>query len=293
MSGGRMHEGEVVTDEALVRRLIGTQFPHWADLPVERVRSAGTNNAIYRLGDDLVVRLPRIDDAIEQVDFEYAWLPRLAPYSPVAVPQPIAMGEPAEGYPWRWAVNRWIDGRTAAEEDGGRPEFAADLGGFVAALRKADTAGARSGYRSGSLRARDEYVREWTAAARGLVDTGAVLVAWEEALAAPQWDGPPVWTHGDLLAGNVLVRDGRLSGVIDFGAAGVGDPACDAIPAWTLLTADTREVFRVTAGFDDATWLRGRGWALTFVAGLTYYRETNPVMAGIARRAINEVLASA
>ncbi|WP_319460295.1 aminoglycoside phosphotransferase family protein [Micromonospora sp. RTP1Z1] len=287
-----MHDGEVATDEALVRRLIAAQFPQWARLPVERISSAGTNNAIYRLGPELAVRLPRIADAIEQVEFEYAWLPRLAPYSPVAVPEPVALGQPAEGYPWRWAVNRWVDGRTAVEDDADRPGFAVDLGEFVAALRRADVTGGRPGYRSGSLRTRDAYVREWTTAARDVVDTGAVLAAWEEALAAPAWDGPPVWTHGDLLTGNVLVRDGRLAGVIDFGAAGVGDPACDAIPAWAVLSAGTRDAFRAAAGFDDATWARGRGWALTFVAGLTYYRETNPVMAGIARRAIDAVLAT-
>lgn len=290
MAGGRMHDDEVVTDEALVRRLIAAQFPRWAGLPVERVSSAGTNNALYRLGPDLAVRLPRITDAIEQVEFEYAWLSRLAPHSPVAVPEPVALGEPAEGYPWRWAVNRWIDGRTAVDDDGDQPAFATDLGTFVAALRKADTTGTRPGYRSGPLRDRDAYVREWTAAARDVVDADAVLAAWEDALAAPEWGGPPVWTHGDLLPGNVLLRGGRLAGVIDFGAAGVGDPACDAIPAWALLTDDTRDAFRAAAGFDDATWARGRGWALTFVAGLTYYRETNPVMAALARRAIGAVL---
>ena len=175
MTAGQMHDNEVATDEALVHRLIATQFPRWASLPVERVRSAGTNNAIYRLGPDLAVRLPRIADAVEQVEFEYEWLPRLAPHSPVAVPEPVALGEPAEGYPWRWAVNGWVDGRIATGDDGDSRAFATDLGGFVAALRQADTAGARAGYRSGPLRDRDAYVREWTAAAHGIVDTDAVL----------------------------------------------------------------------------------------------------------------------
>ena len=177
-------------------------------------------------------------------------------------------------------------------DDGDERDLPAGLGEFVATLRGADAVGARSGYRSGSLRDRDAYVREWTAAARDVIDPAAVLAAWEEALAAPEWNGRPVWTHGDLLPGNLLVRDGRLSGVIDFGAAGVGDPACDAIPAWALLSDHTRATFRAAAGFDDATWARGRGWALTFVAALTYYRETNPVMAALARRAIEAVLAT-
>ncbi|MGN9894523.1 aminoglycoside phosphotransferase family protein [Micromonospora sp. L31] len=253
--------------------------------------SAGTNNAIYRLGDDLAVRLPRIADAVEQVEFEYDWLPRLAPHVPVRVPKPVALGKPGDGYPWPWAVNRWIDGATATEADGGLAGLAAELGGFVSALRRVDATGARPGYRSGPLRTRDAYVRQWTAAARGLVDTDAVLAAWEQALAVPEWDGPPVWTHGDLLSGNLLVEGGRLSGVIDFGAAGAGDPACDALPAWVLFSAETREVFRTAAGFDDGTWARGRGWALPFVSALTYYRETNPVMAALGRRAVEAMLA--
>ncbi|MEH1015842.1 aminoglycoside phosphotransferase family protein [Micromonospora sp. CPCC 206060] len=290
MSGARMHDGEVVTDVDLVRRLLGAQFPRWADLPVHPVSSAGTNNAIYRLGDDLVVRLPRIADTVEQVEFEYRWLPRLAAHSPVAVPEPVAQGVPADGYPWPWAVNRWLPGRTAEVADGGGAAVATDLGGFVAALRRADPSGARQGYRSGPLRGRDALVRQWTAAARGLVDADAVLAAWEEALAVPDWDGPPVWTHGDLLPGNLLVDDGRLVGVIDFGAAGVGDPACDALPAWTLFDPPAREMFRAAAGFDDETWARGRGWALTFVSAVTYYRHTNPVMAALGRRAVDAVL---
>lgn len=291
MPGGRMHADEVHTDADLVRRLVTAQFPHWAQLPIEQVSSAGTNNAIYRLGDDMVVRLPRVEDAVAQAEFEYRWLPRLASQIPLALPEPIALGTAGEGYPWPWAINRWIDGQTTSDENVDPYQLAIGLGEFVAGLRRADPAGAREGYRSGPLRARDAFVREWTAAAQGLIDTDAVIEVWEEALAAPEWDGPPVWTHGDLLAGNVLVNGGRLSGVIDFGASGVGDPACDAIAAWTLLTTGSRDVFRRLAGFDDAAWTRGRGWALTFVSALTYYRETNPAMVAVAERAIGEVLA--
>ena len=285
-----MHDDEYFIDADLVRRLLSTQFPQWAPLPLRPVEAWGTGNAIYRLGDDLSVRLPRIPSAAGDVRFEREWLPRLATMVPVALPEPLAVGEPGEGYPEQWTVNRWLDGVHPTEADADSHDFARGLGEFVARLRQADTTGARPGYRGGPLRTRDAYVREWTAKAEGEIDTEAVLDVWQASLDLPEWDGPPVWTHGDLLAGNVLLDGGRLHAVIDFGAAGIGDPACDALPAWTLLNAETRPTFRAAAGFDDATWARGRAWALTFVGGITYYRQTNPPMAELGHRAVAEVL---
>ncbi|MFJ6726074.1 aminoglycoside phosphotransferase family protein [Streptomyces sp. NPDC091281] len=289
-----MHENEIPTDSTLVRLLLAEQFPRWADLPITVVDSAGTENAIYRLGDGLAVRLPRTEGAVGQVAFEKAWLPRLAPLLPTAVPELIAVGRAGPGYPFPWAISRWIDGSHPATEPAQRPDdhrLARDLGEFVTALREADSTGARAGYRSVPLRTRDATVREWTARATDDVDAPALLAAWEQALDQPDWDGPARWTHGDLIPGNILVEDGRLRAVIDFGTAGVGDPACDAIPAWTFLSAEGRRTFRAAGGFDDAAWARGRGWALTFVSGIDYYRHTNPVMAELGRRAVAEVLA--
>ncbi|WP_037843696.1 aminoglycoside phosphotransferase family protein [Streptomyces sp. NRRL F-5126] len=288
-----MHADEVRTDADLVRRLIAQQFPQWADLPVEVVHPPGTDNAVYRLGHDMAVRLPRTAAAVGQLEFEHDQLPRLAALLPVAVPRTIALGHPGLGYPYRWAVSHWTQGAHPKDAEREDHRFASDLGEFVAAMRAADSTGARRGYRTGSLRTRDADVREWTAKAADVLDVPAVLAAWERALDQPEWDGPPQWTHGDLIPGNVLVSGGRLRAVIDFGAAGAGDPACDAIPAWTLLNARTRPTFRTAAGFDDATWARGRGWALTFVSGIDYYRHTNPPMAELGRRAVAEVLAEA
>jgi aminoglycoside phosphotransferase (APT) family kinase protein len=289
-----VHAGEVATDASLVRRLLAAQFPDWADLPIERVPSAGTDNAIYRLGDDMAVRLPRIEWADGQVEREHEWLPRLAPHLPLAIPYQLAMGGPAEGYPWRWAVYRWLEGDNATHDriaDLG--QAATDLAHFIAALQRIDpTDGPREGRSRGvPLAERDGATREAIAALHGVLDTDAATSQWEEALRAPVWPGPGVWLHGDLNEGNLLARDGRLHAVIDFGTMAVGDPACDLMVAWTLLTAETREVFRAALPLDDATWVRGRGWALSWaLIVLPYYTKTNPGLCRIAEYTIAEVL---
>ena len=298
MSARKMHADEVDIDASLVRRLLAAQFPHWANLPIEPVRSAGTDNAIYRLGDDMAVRLPRIHWATQQAEKERQWLPRLAPHLPLAIPVPLAMGEPAEGYPWRWSVYRWLSGENAA---GGRIAdlrlAAVDMAQFIAALRRIDaTGGPRPGtYNSGRgvpLAERDAETRAAIASLGGLIDAGAVTAAWDAALRAPAWDGPLVWIHGDLQAGNLLVEQGRLSAVIDFGCLGAGDPACDLSIAWTLFSGASRDAFRAALAVDDAAWARGRGWALSVaLIALPYYLETNPVIVAASRHAIEEVLA--
>jgi aminoglycoside phosphotransferase (APT) family kinase protein len=293
-----MHENEVHTDVALVRRLLAAQFPQWVDLPIAPVPSAGTDNALYRLGDELAVRLPRIDWAIGAIEKEYRWLPYLAPHLPLPVPVPLVMGDPGEGYPWHWSVCRWLEGENATLDRITDPrQFAADLAAFVNALQRIDPAdGPRSGSpgvsRGVPLVTRDAGTRDAIAELNGIIDTDAATAAWDAALAAPVWDDQPVWLHGDLQSGNLLVNDGHLSAVIDFGCLAVGDPACDMMVAWTLLTADSRDAFRAAIAVDDATWERGRGWALSFGLGaFSYYKDTNPVLARIGRHAIEQALA--
>lgn len=298
MTTTKMHADEVETDAALVRRLLAAQFPRWAHLPIAPVPSAGTDHALYRLGEDKVVRLPRIHWAVGQADKEQRWLPWLAPHLPLAVPVPLAVGAPGAGYPWRWSVYPWLDGENASLDRLADPhQAAADLAGFVAALQRIDASdgpppGDHNSWRGVPLAARDEATRAAIAALRGALDTDALTAAWEAALATPAWAGRSVWLHGDLQAGNLLAQDGRLSAVIDFGCLGVGDPACDVMPAWTLFTAATRPAFRAALAVDDATWARGRGWALSFgLIALPYYWDTNPGLAAIARHAIAEALA--
>ncbi|MFD5632706.1 aminoglycoside phosphotransferase family protein [Streptomyces sp. NPDC127077] len=288
-----MHADETLIGDALVRRLLDGQFPRWARLPLKRVRSAGTVNALYRLGDDMVVRLPRVADGADDAVKEHAWLPRLAPMLPFPVPEILGLGTPTAAYPWHWSVLRWLDGDTPAPGALTDPgQLAADLGAFVTALRGIDLPGGPDAYRGTPLTAVDAETRSAIDDLRGSVDTGAATAAWEEALAAPAWTGPPRWLHSDLMPMNLLVRGGRLAAVLDFGTFGTGDPACDFIPAWNLLPAAVRPAFREAAGADDSGWARGRGWALSMaLVQLPYYRVTNPVIAGNAEHVIREVLA--
>jgi aminoglycoside phosphotransferase (APT) family kinase protein len=287
-----MHPNELEIEEGLVRRLLARQFPQWADLPLERVQSAGTDNAIYRLGPDMSVRLPRIDWAVGQVDREMVWLPHLAPHLPLAVPIPIAKGLPADGYPWEWGISPWLEGEIAtAERLSDLNRAAEDMAAFVAALHRIDPAGGPPASRGGPLTERDEPVREAIGALAGKVDTDAVTSAWEAALAAPAWSEAPVWIHGDAYDGNLLARDGRLSAVIDWSGVGVGDPAADLIVAWSLFSRESREVFRTQVAADDATWARAKGWALSVsLIALPYYMDTNPIMVANSRHRLREVL---
>jgi aminoglycoside phosphotransferase (APT) family kinase protein len=270
----RMHADELELDESLVGRLLAEQFPAWADLPLRRFRPAGTVNAIFRLGDELAVRLARRNGPMEPGSEEAEWLPRLAPQLPLAIPVPVAQGQPTGEYPWFWEIHTWVEGETVPVDELDAVQAAHDLAEFVGALQRVDPAGAPPG-RGIPLDEREKQMRHWFARFDGGPE---VTAGWERALAAPAWDGPPVWHHGDLDARNWLVRGGRISGVIDWGEMGVGDPACDVMVAWKLHSAAARDAFREALPTDDATWERARGWALSqAVAALAYYTpENNP-----------------
>lgn len=289
----RLYDDEPDIDSALVRRLVAAQFPQWRGLPLERVVSSGADNAMFRLGPELAVRLPRVGFAADSIRREREWLPRLAPHLPLPIPVPLAHGRPAAGYPWEWSVLRWAKGVNPAVGAIAAPlQLAQDLAGFISALRTVDPADGPPAQRGVPLRLRDAATRAAIGRLHGAIDTATATALWEKALQLPDRAGRPVWMHGDLSPGNVLLGGRRLGSVIDFGAAGVGDPTVDLIAAWNLLPATARPVFRAGVAADDVEWERGRAWALSIaLIQLPYYRTTNPALAANARHVIREVLA--
>ncbi|WP_085940969.1 aminoglycoside phosphotransferase family protein [Amycolatopsis decaplanina] len=286
----------VVVDENLVRKLIAAQFPRWDGQAVERWPSGGTVNAMFRLGDDMVVRLPLTKSGAQDVALEQKWLPRIASRLPTPIPEVLGAGLPADGYPWPWSVYRWLPGENPRPDALGLPvPLAEDLAEFVLAMRRIPPTRAPKAHRGGPLATLDAETRSAIEHLRTIpeenVDCDAVLALWEDALRTPEPEGAPVWLHADLMPGNLLLDGDRLSAVIDFGCMGAGDPACDLFPAWNLLPADAREVFREALGVDDVTWSRGRVRTLSqALIALPYYRETNEAMAGNARHVIRAVV---
>ena len=260
-------DGRAGIDADLVRRLIAQQFPQWADLPVTPVKIDGWDNRTYRLGSGLTARLPTHSSYVAAVDKEHQWLPVLGPQLPVEIPEAVAKGAPGEGYPYPWAIRRWIPGETASVETvADLDEFARSIAAFILALQSIDaTGGPVAGAHSFHRGAPPEYYHDETLAAlavlKGRIDTDLAREVWDAALAT-SWDRPPVWFHGDIANGNLLVQDGHLSAVIDFGTSGVGDPACDLVIAYTFFSGSSRAAFRDAVDHDPGTWARARGWAL-------------------------------
>jgi aminoglycoside phosphotransferase (APT) family kinase protein len=293
MSADKMHADEVDISADLVGGMVAAQFPLLTELPIRAVGSTGTVNAIYRLGDHLYARMPRVKSWARDLEREWHWLPKLSPHLSLRVPEPFAMGTPACGYPFSWAIYHWIDGRPYAEEfvDDER-QAAEDLAQFVRELRAIEpVAEAPRGGRK-PLRQLDAVTRAAIESARGVIDGDASTASWDSALDAPLWDGAPVWIHADLLRPNLLVHAGQLSAVIDFGAVGIGDPAADVIAAWSVFGPTGREVFRSALDVDDGTWNRARGFALLqAVMIIPYYADTNPAFVAQAQRTVEQILA--
>jgi aminoglycoside phosphotransferase (APT) family kinase protein len=256
-----------VIDATLARRLIDGQFPQWAHLPITSVERDGWDNRTFRLGSEFTVRLPTGDWYAQQVDKEQRWLPVLAPLLPLAIPTPVARGEPDRGFPYPWSVYRWIEGEPAsAATVADLTAFATALADFLNALRRIDARdgpppGQHNFLRGGPLGTYEAEVLDAIDALADEVARDRIMRVWTDATSS-SWERDPVWIHGDVAAANLLVRDGRLAAVLDFGSSAVGDPACDVVIAWTLLSDSARARFRAELDVDAATWSRGRGWGL-------------------------------
>jgi len=289
----KMHKGEINITIALVRQLLTEQFPHLAHKPLTLIRSTGTVNAVFRLGADLYVRLPRVAKWADSLDREWAWLPKIAPHVSLAVPKPVARGKPANIYPCPWAIYRWIEGASYRDDlISDERQVARDLANFILELRRVHMQGAPRGGRA-PLPELDAVTRSAIESSRGEIDTEAVLKVWTRSLEVPAWRGQPMWIHGDLLRSNLLVREGQLCAVVDFGAVGIGDPAADVVPAWAVFNQVGREAFRQALAVDDDTWYRARGYALhQAVMIIPYYLETNPQFVTMAKRTVNELIAA-
>jgi aminoglycoside phosphotransferase (APT) family kinase protein len=285
-------------DISLVSRLIAAQFPRWADLPIRPVEFGGWDNRTFHLGDHMMVRLPSAAKYAQQAEKEHRWLPKLAPLLPLPIPVPLAMGVPADVYPWHWSVYRWLEGENAAiERIADLRRFAVTLAQFLVALQRIDAVGGplpgpHNFFRGGPLTVYDGEVRQAIAVLDGKIDAGAAIAVWKAALAATRRSSP-VWFHGDVSAGNLLIKKGRLSAVIDFGCSGVGDPACDLSITWTFFQGEGREAFRAALPVDNAAWARGRGWTLwkaliklAEFPGTNFHEETRK-----PRQIIDDVLA--
>jgi aminoglycoside phosphotransferase (APT) family kinase protein len=272
----------VAVELSQVRRLVSSQFPQWADLPIAPVAKGGWDNFTYRLGADMLVRLPSASEYAQAVEKEHRWLPALAPSLPLPIPTPLAQGEPSADYPHPWSVYQWLDGSPATADLITQPvDFATDLATFLVALQAIDPTdgpqpGVHNWFRGGALRTHDANTQRALTALESHIDVALTGRVWAEALTAP-WDGIDRWFHGDIAAGNLLLGDdGQLSAVIDFGTCGVGDPACDLAVAWTLLTCAGRQVFRERLAVDERTWARGRGWALWKAVATCWHALEDP-----------------
>lgn len=291
MTSGKMHENEVDIDDDLVRHLVATQFPHLGELEIRAVESTGTVNAIYRLGHDFYVRLPRVAGWSDDLEKELRWLGFLGPRLSLAVPEPEGFGTPVSAYPLPWAIYRWMEGETySADRIDDERQAASDLAQFVSELQHIETSEAPPSGRL-PLRQLDEVTRHAIGSIDKGIDHEAVMASWEQSLGGPEWEGTGVWRHCDLLAPNLLVKDGRLVAVLDFGTVGIGDPAADVIAAWSVFGPHGRESFRNALDVDDETWIRARGYALhQALLIIPYYVETNPLFAATARRTVEQVL---
>lgn len=296
----KMHDNEQEVNATIVQSLLKKQCPQWADLELNAILSSGTDNTLFHLGDKYVVRMPRIEwspgSVSNGINKEYLWVPQLAKHLKTPISEPVFKGTPSEAYPWPWSITQWNDGHNPGfEEDNEYNKLAVDLAYFLNELHSIKLPeGGPLSRRGVPLKELDSETKDALKALENDMDTTPLTLLWEKLSPTPHWDKSPVWMHGDLLPGNILIENNRLSAVIDFADVGLGDPACDLIVAWSLLNANSRAIFRKhLIHIDEHTWQRGKGWALSIaLIILPYYKNTNPILTSVARRIIKQLLVS-
>ncbi|MFF2197845.1 aminoglycoside phosphotransferase family protein [Streptomyces sp. NPDC058157] len=294
-----MHEDQVDVTTDMVAVLIQEQFPQWSGRRIRFLQSTGTDNAIFRIGNDLAARFPLrpadAADALAVLRREARAGAELARVSPFPVPEPVALGDPGAGYPMPWSVQTWLTGTVASDADpGGSDAFAEDLATFIAALRQADTRGRQFGGagRGGVLTHHDDWMAKCFEESEELLDVDRLRRMWSRLRDLPR-TGADVMNHGDLIPGNILVTGDRLGGVLDTGGFAPADPALDLVGAWHLLQRGPRKVLREALGCDDLEWERGKAWAFQQAMGLVwYYVDSNPAMSRMGRRTLDRLLES-
>jgi aminoglycoside phosphotransferase (APT) family kinase protein len=288
----KMHENELDIDEHLVRALLESQCPKWAHLPLKAVTSSGTDHALFRLGNEYVVRLPRIDGATKNLNKEYEWVPKISQLLKTPLSEPLFKGSPSESYPWAWMINKWNEGHNPNfEKENEHAQLAKDLAHFLNELHSIRLDNGPYSRRGLPLKKVDTEVKSSISKLKGEIDVPQITFLWHQAMNVPLWNKDPVWVHGDFLPGNILIQNNRLSAVIDFSDLGIGDPACDLIIAWCILKPNSRKIFRENLeNIDDNTWERGKGRALSIaLIMLSYYKNTNPVLASLARQILKNI----
>lgn len=288
----KMHENELDITPDIVNHLIKQQCPQYSDLPIKRIPSSGTVHALYRLGHQFVVRLPRIE-ATHGIRKEWSWLKYLSPHLDTPISNPIFRGSPSEAYPWPWLISHYHAGSNPSfEKENEHNWLAIALAIFLNQLHTIPLIeGAPQSRRGVSLKSLDQRTRREIAHISNEFDATKLVQLWQSLSELPPWHHKPVWVHGDVLPGNILVDHQTLSAVIDFSDVGIGDPACDLVVAWALFNKHSRAVFKEgLQNIDEDTWLRGKGWALSIAATmLPYYKNTNPDFAELARRILTQI----